>query len=433
MVFYPILFLCVAALFAALLHDRFRIFATLGVTAGVYALALLAACLVRGALADSPLASHVGCGAGTLVFLIASLFLYTNNPLHKILVAMLCMANFSYAELFLPLFTGILPISAAGMPGALISIVGTLLIFALSGFCLYRPLQRFKARRSSWFVTGMTLALLVQYLLCLGKINRLLGSPSPYRRLLLATALFAVVVFCFRSVYHAGRFQSEEALQEARRKMMEMESVDYMDLLAAVREVRAAQKSGEYALDTVAQLLREGQTEKIPVYINMTKHNALDNPILAYYHDNPYLNAVIATKAAFAAQNDIDFQCNAATGDVPFTTAELCIMVNEFLTRACTEAAGFQGQRKLRFTAIPGEDALRLEAVYSGSLPEREKFSFQGKKFSDLMAWLFDDSPQEEGELRGLENAAEIALSHSGSLTVAGAGDEVILRAKLRY
>ena len=368
-----------------------------------------------------------------MIFLLASLFIFTNNPLHKIFLFVLCMANFSYAQLLLPLFIGVLPFSAAGVPGAVISAAGVILLNLLAGFCLYRPLQRFRDRGSSWFITGMTLALLLQFLLCIGKLNLILGAPSPYRRLVLATALYAVVVFCFRSVYHAGRFQMETALQEARKKMIEMESVDYMDLLAAVREVRAAQKGGEYALDTIAQLMREDQVEKIPVYINMTRHNALDNPILANYHDNPYLNAIIAVKAAFAAQNQIDFQCNAATGDLPFTTAELCIMVNEFLTRGCTEAAAFEGQRKLRFTAIPGEDSLRLEAVYSGSLPQKEKFSFKGKKLTDLLSWLFDDSPYEATQLRGLENTAEIALSHSGSLTVAGAGDEVILRAKLRY
>lgn len=433
MVFYPVIFLCTACLFLALLRDRFRFWTTAGVSLGVAVLATAAAYLVSG-LAEGPdLRAHVGCGAGTLLFLGASFFLFQNNPLHKIAIALLCMANFSYSQLLLPLLMGALPFSAAGTPGAVISIVFTLLLNALMGFCLYRPFQRYSGRGGSGFMLGMALALAFQYVLCTGRLDMPLGVRMPFHRLLLATLLYAAVVFCFRSVYHAGRYQAETAREEARARMIQMESGDYVDLLVAVREVNSAQKSGEYALDTVAQLLREGQADRIPVYINMTKRNLETSPILARYHDNPYLNAVIATKAAFAFQNNIDFQSNAFTGDVPFTTAELCILVNEMLTRACSEAANFDGERRLRFTAIPGEDSLRLEAVYSGTLPEKDVFSPKGKQFRDLLDWLFDDSFQEESEMKGLENSKEIALAHSGSVTVAGTAGEVILRVKLRY
>ena len=433
MVFYPVIFLCTACLFLALLRDRFRFWTTVGVSLGVTLLATVAAYAASNLAGGSVVGAHAGCGVGTLFFFGASFFLFQNNPLHKISAALLCMANFSYLQLFLPLLMGILPLSAAGTLGAVLSIVFTLLLNALLGFCLYRPFQRYSGRGGSGFVLGMALTLAFQYVLCTGRLDMFLTIRTPFHRLLLATFLYAAVIFCFRSVYHAGRYQAETAREEARARMIQMESGDYVDLLVAVREVNSAQKSGEYAPDTIAQLLREDQADRIPIYINMTKRNLETSPILARYHDNPYLNAVIATKAAFAFQNNIDFQSNAFTGDVPFTTAELCILVNELLTRACSEAAHFDGDRRLRFTAIPGEDSLRLEAVYSGSLPEKNTFSPKGKQFRDLLAWLFDDSFQEESELRGLDNSKEIALAHSGSVSVAGTGGEVILRVKLRY
>lgn len=433
MVFYPVIFLCTACLFLALLRDRFRFWTTVGVSLGVTLLATVAAYAASSLAGSSVVGAHAGCGVGTLFFLGASFFLFQNNPLHKISTALLCMANFSYSQLFLPLLMGILPLSAAGTLGAVLSIVFTLLLSALLGFCLYRPFQRYSGRGGSGFMLGMALTLAFQYVLCTGRLDIFLTIRTPFHRLLLATFLYAAVIFCFRSVYHAGRYQAETAREEARARMIQMESGDYVDLLVAVREVNSAQKNGEYALDTIAQLLREDQADRIPIYITMTKRNLETSPILARYHDNPYLNAVIATKAAFAFQNNIDFQSNAFTGDVPFTTAELCILVNELLTRACSEAAHFDGDRRLRFTAIPGEDSLRLEAVYSGSLPEKNKFSPKGKQFRDLLAWLFDDSFQEESELRGLDNSKEIALAHSGSVSVAGTGGEVILRVKLRY
>lgn len=108
-------------------------------------------------------------------------------------------------------------------------------------------------------------------------------------------------------------------------------------------------------------------------------------------------------------------------------------MTDELLTRAANDAAAWDGPRRLRFTAIPGEDLLRLEVVFTGRLPKREKFSIKGKQLKDLRDWLFDDPVPEETELKGLDNSAEIVLSHSGSLTVSETEDGVIIRTALRF
>ena len=80
----------------------------------------------------------------------------------------------------------------------------------------------------------------------------------------------------------------------------------------------------------------------MPQYIRTCQENAAANPMLAQYTDNPYLSAVIATKAAFAAQNHIEFACSAAVGKNPLKTSELCLVVNELLT------PGLPGRRRLR-------------------------------------------------------------------------------------
>ncbi len=76
---------------------------------------------------------------------------------------------------------------------------------------------------------------------------------------------------------------------------------------------------------------------------------------------------------------------------------------------------------------------MRLEVVYTGELPQKEKLSIKGKSFRQLLDWLFDDLEPEENELRGLGNSTEIALAHSGSLTVSEIEDGVIIRAALRF
>ncbi len=433
MIYFPVIFFCMAGFFITLLQDRYRIWTTVAVMAGVYILSLVAASLAKGMAKGPELSQQVPCWLGAGLFFAASIFIHTNNLLQKFFVAMLCVANYSFCLLFVPLLLGVLPFSTAGAMGGVLSILAVLLLYLLTGMCLYRPLQRFSQRGPSLFLGGMLVLSSVQYLLCLGKLDRFLGILTPNRRLFLAVAVYCVLIFCFRSIYQAGRWQAQITKQAAHERMLAMESGDFLDMLAAVREVRAAQKSGEYALDTIDQLLREDQMEKISVYIRMTKRNAQHNPILANYHENPYLNGVIATKAAYAFQNEIDFECNASSAECPIKTSELCVLINELLSRACQDAASYEGKRRLRFTAIPGEDSLRLEVVFTGTLPEKERFSPKGKKFTDLLAWLLDDPAPEDTELQGLDNAAEIVLAHSGSLTVSCTGEEVIIRALLRF
>ena len=280
----------------------------------------------------------------------------------------------------------------------------------------------------------MCLLLCFVYLLCLGQFDFLFRARVLAGRLLLAALLYGAMIFAFRSLYQAGRFRARTAAGAAQERILAMESGDVADMLAALREVRSVQKSGEYALDTVTVMLADGLEAQVPGYIAAAQEQRQQNPILVQYHENPYLNAVIATKAAFAAQNQIDFQCSAATGNAPLKTAELCVIVNELLTRACQEAAAYQGPRRLRFTLIPGEDILRFEVFYSGEAPqEKPSFRLKGARFSDLLAWLFDDTPRGDDTLRGLENTAELVERHSGRLSVSGTPGEVLLQAALRF
>lgn len=433
MIYFTIVFLCTAGLFLVLLEDRFRIWTTVGATAGVYVLSLLIAFLLRRRIDDPVLAEQLPCAVGCLLFFLSSLVLYTNNILQKFFVALLSLCNFTFLGFFLPLLLGLMPFPTAGAFAGFFSVIVTLLFALLMGLLLYRPIRLYSERGVSGFLIGMCLILLALYVLCLGKFDFLFRTNLFAARLLCAALLYAAVIFGFRSLYHAGRFQRRSALEEARQHMLTMESGDFADMLTGVKEVRSARKSGEYALDAITVMLTDGAADQVPAYIASVKRS--DPPaILATYHENPYLNATIATKAAFAAQNDIAFECNVSIGSVPLKTAELCVIVNEMLTRACQDAFAFEGERKLRFTVMPGQDTLRFEAVYSARLPEREKFTLRGKKVRDVAQWLFDDVPEPDANLKGLENTREIIGRFSGQLSIsAAAREEVILQASLQF
>lgn len=412
-----VVLLCTAGLYMALLEDRFRLWATVACYGGAYLLSLAVGWAVRALLGPT-----WAVAAGALVLFGASLFLSRNGLLDKLYLAILALSNTLYLEAFLPLLLGTLPFSTAGAFAAVASLAATLLLTALMGLCLYRPFRHFSGRGPSAFLAGMCLLQLAACGVSNGRVDFLFRAHIPAERLLAATLLYLAVLFAFRSVYQAGRYSQRVAEEAARSTMLEMESGDFHDTLAAVKEVRAARKAGEYALDTL-----------IPRYIASFKESGARLPILATYSENPYLSAVIAVKAAFAAQNSIHFESNALVGETPLSTAELCVIANELLTRACEDAAAYQGERRVRFTAFPGENALTMEAVYSADLPEQEKFSWRGKSFSQLMEWLFEDSPEREETLQGLDNTREIVERYSGKLSVSGAAGETILRLALRF
>lgn len=433
-----IVLLCSAGLFAVLMQDRFRFWTTLLVGGIAFLLALLAGVLLGRMIEDPALGKLLACWAGTLLLFAASLAVHSNNILQKLFVLLLCPCCLVYAEVLLPQLLGTLPLRTAGVVGGVVSAAGTLLLYLLLGLCLYRPFHHFSDRGPSAFMAGMCLLLCLIYLICTGKADLLFPANALAGRLLFSSLLFIVLVFCFRSVYQAGRFRTAVLEEATRRKLLDKDAEDFGDLLAAVREAHAVQKKGEYALDTISVMLQDGVPEQVPAYIYMAKHAAAREPVLREYHENPYLNGVIAAKAAFASQNGIEFQCNACTGNVPLKTSELCVLFHEMLSHACKEALGYTGEepRRVRFTAIPGEDSLRLEAVYAAVPPAGRSFGLQElkeKKLSDVLQWLFDDHPAEDSDLSGLENTAETVLLHSGRLTVSSTPEETILLAEMRF
>lgn len=419
--------LCAAGLFLTLLEDRFRLWATVACYGAAYLLSLGV-----GWIAARLAGPSWAVAAGALVLFGASLFLSRNNPLQKFYLVLLTLACHFYLEAFLPPALGAMPFPVAGAFAAVFSLAAQLALAALVGLCFYRPFHHFSDRGPSAFLWGMCLVTLALCAVGNGKVDFLFRLHIPAQRLLVATLLFAAVIFVFRSVYQAGRFRQGATEDSLRAQMLTLKAGDYTDTLAAVQAAKAAQKAGE---------LRPGHRQcdgagrqpgaGAPLRGHLKQNNA-KSPLAGLYSQNPYVNGVIAAKAAFAAQNSVSFESNAFTGETPLTTVELCVLISEMLTRACGEAAAYEGERRVRFTAQPGENSLTMEAVYSGQLPQKETFSLKGKTLSQVLGWLFDENTGED-DFHGLENARDIVERYSGSLSLSGAPGEVILRMSLRF
>lgn len=420
--------LCGAALYLTLLEDRFRLWATVSGYAAAWLLSLGAGWLLRGIA--GPL---WGLAGGLLVLFAASLILSQNNPLQKFYLCLLTLSAHCCLDAFLPAVLGLLPLSPAGVPALLIGWLAQIGLVTLLGLCFYHPFRLFRNRGPSAFLWGMCLIQLAICAVGTGKADFLFRVHVPAQRLFLCTVLLAAVIFIQRAVYQGGKFQKQAAGDAARAALLELKAGDFSDTLADLREAKAERKAGEYALDTVSVMLQDGNASLVPQYIAGFKKNTALSPSFQTYHENPYLNAVIASKAIFASQNNVSFESNAVTGDTPLSTVELCVLFSEVLTKAIAQASAQEGDKRVRFTVSPGEDALTLEAVYSGKLPENPGFSWKGQSLSSILSWLFEEDFQPDDGLDGLDCTRDIVERYSGKLSLSGAGEELILRLSLHF
>lgn len=433
MTYFSIAFLCCGALFFILLTDRFHFWATAISTAVVYILSLGISQVVSFVVDTPELSTSLSFFLGAGLFFLSSLVLYTNNFMQKLFLLLLSIGNFAFLSFFSVLLLGIMPFSTSGPLGGILTVLLNLLFTTLLCLCLYRPFRFYSGRNVSGFIVG---ACLIQIFLCLfafGPLDFLFRGHVLAARLLCVALLYGLEIFAFRSILHAGQYQERLANESARRRILEMEAADFSDMLASLKEVRAAQKSSEYALDTVLVLHKDGNGDQIPAYIETAKKAGASSPMLNEYHENPYINGVLATKAALSSQTGIRFESSALTGKTPLTTGEICIIINEMLTKACMEAARYKdGEKKVHFSIVPTEDSLIFETIYTATIPAPEKFTLKGKKLSDVLAWLFDDSPEEDPASH-LESTAEIINLYSGKVTISTTAQETILRVVIQY
>lgn len=61
--------------------------------------------------------------------------------------------------------------------------------------------------------------------------------------------------------------------------MLALKAGDYTDTLAAVQAAKAAQKAGEYALDTVSVMVQDGNQALVPRYAAIYKQNNAKSPL----------------------------------------------------------------------------------------------------------------------------------------------------------
>lgn len=426
-VYLGVSFLCGTLLFFLLLEQRYPFITTAVIYTAAFFIGFLVSGIAGIFLQDSPLHDPVSIILHALVLFITSLFVSRNNPVIKLYLVALCLSNYAFAALFTELTLGLFPFSTAGAFSAVYSVLITVLFHLLSGLCLYRYFHYFSDRFVSGFEIILLLMQLIPFIFSQGYLDFIFRTHFHAGRLLMAALTYLFIIFCFRSVYCAAKFRERTAMQAAHDRLIETESAMIFDMLGYIRELGTEAKENEYALDSISIMMLDGQNENVADYISRRKAKHQSSRLLEKFHENPYINAVLAANAAATEALGIDFECNVDFQNGALKLSECCIIVNEMLKKSCADASGHDGQRRIRFTAVSTPESVTFESIYTTVLPEEEKWTLKGKSAAEIFSRFFDDTMDDTPS--ALSNTESIVDRYSGELTISGADDSTIIRA----
>ena len=434
MIHFTIIFLCNTLLYLFLLEDKYHFSTTLIASAMIFGLSLLLAQAVSFFAGTSANYELICVLCNCVLLLGASLFLYRNSVTQKLYVAVLCLSNFFYIQYFSDILMGILSVHAAGLFSVVFSSLLYVLFYLLMGLCLYTPLHHFSDRDSSGFMVAITLLQCLPCLLQRGVFNRLFPSASLSGTLLCSTLIYITIVFAMRSLYRAAKFRAETVREQTQQQLVRLQSDRFVEAYTLMREHQRACREQEYILDAINLMVQDEVADQIPGFIRSQRQNRPESVLLKVYHDNPVLNAVLVTHAAFAKENNIFFESNVRTGGKRFPISALCIITNEILTKACQEAKDCTPESRVRYSVSPTEGTLRIEAVFNAHIETHtERSSARSRlkslktlSFSDLFKYLFEEASEVPSAV-GLDQTKKILAEYSGRMDISNTEDSMMV------
>lgn len=185
------------------------------------------------------------------------------------------------------------------------------------------------------------------------------GLNSVTQRLILTAALYLVLAFTVRAAFNAAKYQESACTAEHREQLLGAEADYFRAMVGNVTNAKNAQEHHDFVLHEIAAEAQNGSCEGV---LNIIKEETvLHDPYLQRYSENPYVNAVLAGKAAYAAHCGIVLESNVELGAVRLKTIEFCAILNDMLTHAidCAEHSGAEEPR-VRITALQWKTASRL-------------------------------------------------------------------------
>lgn len=421
MLFLPIVFLCNIVLFLAALDGRFRMRTTLIAGGAVFLISLLLWATVCPALNDAD--GSIANGLNVTLLLAASLFLSTNGIVHKLFLAILAVCNYRFLFGLATQMLGALPFSSAGFAAYVLGSALYLFFTFLSLITFLRPLHLFAARSISVLSVGVCLAQIVCFLAADGVFTKALGVTTYPPQFFLTVLCYLSIAFVVRAAYNAARFRERECAVENRDRLLAAEADYFNAMVGNVTNAKTVRDHQSFLLSEISEYARSGDCAG--VLRTVEEDGALHDPLLDVYSENPYINAVLAAKTAYAKHCGIEMECNVEIGETRLQTVELCVILNDILAHAidCAERSG-AADRLVRLTVLPVDRRITFEAVYPAAAPQKSR-SPMNRSVDDFVRSLITPKPKDGLDLPSVRGVLERC---SGTMNLSAAGPSEILR-----
>ncbi|MEG1427656.1 MAG: hypothetical protein RSC76_08210 [Oscillospiraceae bacterium] len=427
----PILFLCNAFLFAVLLEERFKVITTLTISAAAYILSLVANFAAEGMLSDPAISGHVGNALCALILLITSVFISSNNLSQKIFVALLVISNYAFITDFVPHLLGAVSFESAGILAVLFA-NGLYILFTLITFAFFsRPLHYFFRRSSSPSMIGLCVLQFLCWFFAKGAANDFFGTDSFPLRFFFTLASYILVVFCFRSIYGGARYKARDVIQATDQAIMNIEADSFSTMLVNVNTYKMIKKNLDYQLDRIGAMADAGKTRELSEYVALSKQKSPLNPLLTEYNENPYINAILATKTALATSKGVRLESSVSLGDMEVKLVEVCVIINDLLDLAIVKAENAKEDKYIRLNVVPADRQLAVETVYTEDDTHEPSAPFTARTIFSFLESFFEKKDDESDD--ALRNIMDIIEKRSGKINISHSDHTVITRIGINY
>lgn len=418
----PMVFLCNTFLFLAILNSRFRIVTTAVISAAAYVLSLILNAVFSPAFNDT--AGHIGVAINVFILLVAAVFLYTNNLVQKLFVAILLCCNYAFLLPVTEQCLGVLPFGNSGFGAVLVGIVLYIFFSFLSMITFVRPFQYFANRSISMLSIGLCAAQLLCWIAAGGHFTDLLGVATFAPRFFLTVFLYMIIAFTTRAAYNAAKFKEYESRADFRDALLHAEADYFNAMVGNVTNAKTARDHHNFVISEIADYARQGNCDG--VLNTIADETVLRDPLLEFYSENPYVNAVVAAKAAYANHCGVRLESNVELGATHLKTIEFCVILNDVLSHAIESAERSHAEdKRVRMTVLPVEDRITFEAVYSAPVKTKRRIPLTASSVTAIIKSLFE--PKTDDGLK-LEAVRGIIERCSGTMNLSAAGGSEILR-----
>ena len=418
----PVVFLCNTLLFMMVLNSRFRMVTTTIVSAAAYILSLILNAFLTPAFNSTT--GHIGVAVNVFLLLAAAVFLYTNNLVQKLFIAILLCCNYAFLLPVTEQLLGVLPFGGSGFGAVITGAVVYVFYSFLSMMTFVRPFHYFVNRGVSMLSIGLCIAQLLCWFTADGHLTTLLGVDAFAPRFFLTLFIYIIIAFATRAAYNAAKYKEYESRADFRDALLHAEADYFNAMVGNVTNAKTARDHHNFVISEIAGYAREGNCDG--VLNTIADETSLRDPLLEFYSENPYVNAVVAAKAAYANHCGVRLESNVELGATHLKTIEFCVILNDVLSHAIESAERSHAEdKRVRMTVLPVEDRITFEAVYSAPVKTKRRVSLTASSITSIVKSLLE--PKTDDGLK-LEAVRGIIERCSGTMNLSAAGGSEILR-----